>query len=403
MKSPIGFREFVALMAAIMALVALAIDSMLPALPAIGQSLGVLTENNRQFVITSFLFGFGVAQLIIGTLSDRFGRRGLMVASLISFVIVSVIAMLATSYPILIAARIAQGASAAGGRVLVTSIVRDLYAGRTMARVMSLAQMLFLAAPVVAPSIGQGILFVASWRWIFALIGLIGGVVLIWVVLRLPETLAQGQRQSLNIKHLRQNFRRVMTERQSLGYTLASTLLVGALYGFLGSIQQIFQHVFLHPAWLAPVFALMAISMAVGSYFNSSIVESVGMRKISHAALLGFIVFSGAHAALAMVSNETVLRFALLQTAMMVCFILAAGNFSAMAMENLGAMAGTASSCQGFLISMGSVLLGIIIGQSFNNTVVPLYLGCALCSALALVIVIITERGRLFVPHHERA
>lgn len=399
---PIGFREFVSLMAAVMALVALAIDSMLPALPAIGHSLGVANENHRQLVISSFLLGFGVSQLAVGILSDRFGRRGLMLGSLSAFVLFSGIAMLADSFPVLIAARIAQGAAAAGGRVLVTSIVRDLYAGRTMARVMSLAQMMFLAAPVVAPSMGQLILLVASWRWIFFIISVAALIVLAWVIWRLPETLPIHKRQPLGITQLRQNIRTVLVERQSLGYTVASMLIVSGLIGFLNSVQQIFEHVIHHPKWLAPVFALMSLSMAAGSLLNSRFVERIGMRKISHATLLGFIVFSGLHAAFAAVSSESVVRFAILQSGMMICFVLAAGNFSAMAMEHVGAIAGTASSCQSFFISMGSVVIGAIIGQAFNNTVVPLYLGCALCGGLALVVVLVTERGRLFVPHHEQ-
>jgi MFS transporter, DHA1 family, multidrug resistance protein len=399
-REPIGFREFVALIASVMGLVALAIDSMLPALPAIGQSLAIAKETDGQFVIAIFMMGFGGAQLVVGVLSDRFGRRRLMLGSLFAFGLFSVAAAAAPDFQMLLVARFFQGAAAAGGRVLVTSIVRDLYSGRKMAQVMSLAQILFLAAPVLAPAFGQMILWVAHWRWIFIAIGSVAILVLMWVAFRLPETLKIEDRLPLSFQQLKQNFRIVLTERQSLGYTFAATMLVGGLMGFLNSVQPIFSHVFHRLDLLALIFGLMAIGMGAGSYFNARIVEQVGMRKISHAAVIGFVLFSGLHALLALLSPETILRFALLQTGMMICFVLAAGNFSAMAMEHVGRVAGTASSIQGSLTTSGAALLGVIIGQSFDNTVVPLYVGCFIYGIIALGAVLITERGRLFVPHN---
>lgn len=398
-REPIGMREFVGLIAAVMALVALAIDSMLPALPAIGRSLGIAEENHQQFILTAFMVGFGVAQLVIGVLSDRFGRKKLMLGSLLCFGLFSVVAAAAPDFDTLLVARFCQGAAAAGGRVLVTSIVRDLYAGRRMARVMSLAQILFLAAPVVAPAVGQVILWVADWRWIFVSIGLAGLLVLCWVAMRLPETLPPEKRLPLSTIQLAGNFRIVTTERQSLGYTLAATLMVGGLMGFLNSVQPIFEHVFKRPDLLAVIFGLMAIGMGFGSYFNSRIVEKLGMRRISHAALIGFIVSSGLHLALALVSPETLMRFFILHTLMMVCFVLAGGNFGALAMEHMGRVAGTASSLQGFFSTVGAALTGVVIGQAFNNTVIPLYAGCCFFGVLALTVVLVTERGRLFVSH----
>jgi MFS transporter, DHA1 family, multidrug resistance protein len=398
-RETIGFREFVGLMAAVMALVALAIDSMLPALPAIGRALGVAQENQRQYVLTAFMMGFGLAQLVIGILSDWLGRKRLMLGSLLCFGLFSFIAAGAADFEVLLIARFCQGAAAAGGRVLVTSIVRDLYAGRRMARVMSLAQILFLAAPVVAPSVGQAILWLATWRWIFIFIGAVALTVLAWVTVRLPETLPPEKRLPLNARQLKNNLGIVLTERQSLGYTLAATLMVGGLMGFLNSVQPIFEHVFKQPDKLAVIFGLMAIGMGIGSYFNSRIVERVGMRKISHAAIIGFIAMSGLHVTLALLSPETLMRFFILQTLMMMCFVLAGGNFSAMAMEHMGRVAGTASSVQGFFTTVGAALIGVMIGQAFNNTVIPLYAGCCFFSLLSLMVVLITERGKLFVPH----
>ncbi len=393
----VGPREFIGLMAAVMGLVALAIDSMLPALPAIGRSLAVAQESHRQYVLSAFMVGFGVAQLVIGILSDWMGRRRLMLGSLAAFVLFSVAAALAPNFEVLLAARVAQGAGAAGGRVLVTTIVRDLYAGRTMARVMSLAQILFLAAPVVAPTIGQAMLWLAGWRWIFGMIGACAAAVLLWIALRLPETLPPARRLPLNWAQLTASAAVVVGERQSLGYTLALTLVVSGLMAFLNSVQPIFEHALHRPELLAPVFGLMAMGMGLGSYLNSRIVERFGMRKIGHAALLGFIVIAGLHWGVALVVPETVLQFAVLHSLMMLCFVLIGGNFNAMAMEHVGRVAGAASSMQGFTSTIGAALLGALIGQAFDGTVVPLYAGCCMLGCAALGVVFVTERGRLFV------
>jgi MFS transporter, DHA1 family, multidrug resistance protein len=398
-KNVIGFREFIGMIAAVMALTALAIDSMLPALPAIAQSFHLTHETQSQYIFTSLMLGFGLAQLCIGVLSDKFGRRGLMLGSLAAFAIFSFAAAFAPHFYILLIARFFQGAAAAGGRVLVNSIVRDLYAGRKMAQVMSLAQVLFLLAPIVAPSIGQAILQIAPWRWIFIFIGLTALMVLFWVQLRLPETLQLKDRLPLTRKQLVENFRIVATDRQSVGYTLAAALMVGGLFGFLNSVQPIFSHVFKRPDLLGIIFGFMATGMGLSSYFNARIVERFGMRRISHSAVFGFIFFSGLHAVLAFLTPETITRFTILQTLMMMCMMMAGGNFNALAMEHVGKVAGTASSLQGFFTTIGAALIGAVIGQHFNNTVVPLYTGCFIFSLLGLGVVLITERGKLFVQH----
>ena len=181
-----GFVEFVCLIALMMALNALAIDSMLPALPHIGEDLGVANENTRQWVVTAYLLGFGGAQLIYGPLADRFGRKRVLLTGVGIYVLFSLLATLAPSFETLIAARVGQGLGSACTRVLAVSIVRDRYAGRTMARVMSFSFLVFLGVPILAPSIGQLIMLVGPWRWIFAGLGLVGVCLIVWAALRLP-------------------------------------------------------------------------------------------------------------------------------------------------------------------------------------------------------------------------
>lgn len=398
-RAPLRFGEFVALVAAMMSLTALGIDAMLPALPAIGDSLDVAEANHRQFVITAYLIGFAVAQLAYGPLSDRFGRRPVLGIALFAYLVTSALAAISGSFVLLLAARCAMGAGAAGARVVTVALVRDCFAGRAMARVMSLAFMVFMAAPVFAPAFGQGVLWAGgSWRMIFWGIGAISGLVAAWFWLRMPETLAPEARQSLQPRRILGDYATVLRDRCAVGYTLASALLSGGLFGFIGSVQQIMADVFGRPELLTLVFAAVASTMAVGSFLNSRIVMRIGTRRISHSALSALTMLAGIHLAVAASGAESIWSFALLQALMMASFGLATSNFSAMAMERMGAIAGTASSLQGFVVTLGGALIGAQIGQAFDGTTVPLYTGFLVAGVLAFGAVLYAERGRLFRP-----
>lgn len=393
-----GFYSFVTLMAALMATNALAIDAMLPALPEIGDALGIAEPNDRQWIVTAYLLGFGVTQIIYGTLSDRFGRKPILTIGLVIYVAASVLASFAGSFEMMMFARVLQGVGAAATRVLAISIVRDCYSGRDMARVMSLAMIVFLAVPILAPSIGQAILWVAPWRWIFGVLTTFGAVVLVCAALLLPETQHPEDRKPIELRTIYAAFRTTLTTRISVFYMLAMSFVLGGLFGFVNSAQQIFDDVFNKPEWFTTIFALIAMFMAVASLVNARIVVRLGMRRVSHGALLGFIGLTAVHAALAASGHEYIWLFAILQGGTMFCFGLLAPNFNAMAMDPLGHVAGTASSVQGFVTTVGGALLGFYIGQHFNGTVVPLTLGFAICGTIALGMVLIAEKGRLFHP-----
>jgi len=391
-----GFPEFVALIAMMMALNALAIDMMLPALPAIGDALGVITENSRQWVITAYLLGFGGAQIIYGPLADRYGRKPVLMAGLTLYVAFSVLAAFAPSFELLIAARVATGLGAAALRVLAVSIVRDRYSGRTMARVMSLSFLVFLGVPILAPALGQLVLTVAPWPWIFGVLAVAGSAFMIWALIRLPETLHPENRMPIRIGRIAGAFREAVTHRQAIGYTMAMTCITGSLFGFINSSQQIFFDVFNEPGLFTTVFAAIAGSIAVASLLNARLVERLGSRLISHTALLGFIVMSATHAAVALSGHETIWTFAVLQGLTMFCFGLIAGNFGAMAMEPMGHIAGTASSAQGFISTTVGASLGFLIGQQFNGSAAPMTIGFFALGLMALAFVLIAEGGRLF-------
>jgi DHA1 family bicyclomycin/chloramphenicol resistance-like MFS transporter len=393
-----GFREFVGFVAALMAINALAIDAMLPALPQIGDALGVVEENQRQLVITSYLLGFGVAQLFYGPLSDRFGRRPVLLFGLLVYVVASGLSAFSTSLDQMLVARVLQGVGSAATRVLAVSIVRDCYSGRHMARVMSFAFIVFIAVPVIAPSVGQAIVLVAPWEWIFLVLGLFGLTVALWSLARLPETLPPERRTPISVASVLGAFRIVATNRAALGYTLASAAILGALFGFINSAQQIFVEVFGTGAAFPLIFAGIALFIAVSSLVNARIVERVGMRRVSHTAMFGFTGFAALHAAIAWSGHESLAVFVVLQAAMMFCFGLIMSNFSSMAMDPVGRVAGTAASFQGFVTTVIGALLGFYIGQHYDGTAVPLTLGYAGLGALSIAIVLVTERGRLFEP-----
>ncbi len=393
----LSFGAFVAMVAAMMALNAVAIDTMLPALPAIGAALHVASANERQWVITAYMLGFGVAQIVYGTVSDRFGRRPILLIGLTIYVLFSLLCAVTTDFTVLIVSRALQGVGSAASRVIAVSLVRDCYSGRRMARVMSLAFIVFLLTPVLAPALGQLVLLIGQWRWIFALLGLFGVIVLVWTALSLPETLPPERRRAIDPSAVLLSWRMVATDRMSVGYTIALTLLSGALFGFINSVQQIMSEVFAAPTALPIVFAAIGGSMAVGSLINSRIVERVGMRRVSHGALFGFLFFSAAHLFVAGNGWETLASFTVFQVGCMFCFALCGANFGAMAMEDVGSVAGAAASLQGFASTIGGALIGFAIGQRFDGTTVPETMGFILLGLSAAVAVFVAERGRLMV------
>lgn len=395
--APIGFAEFVSLAAALMALTALGIDSMLPALPAIGRSLSA-DGNARQFVVTAFVAGFGVAQLVHGPLADRYGRRRLLLWSLGLYALFNIAAALAGSFAWLLVARIAAGAAIAATRVAVVAMVRDCYHGRAMARVMSIAFIIFMIVPVLAPTFGSAVLLVADWRGIFWTIAGVAAAVFAWFALRMPETLPVADRQPISPARIVRGWALTLGDRWSLGYTLASAALMGALYGYLNSIQQIAFETFAVPRLLPVVFAATAATMAAANLFNARLVMRLGTRAISHGALLVLIVIAGLHVAIIASGHESLPAFMVLQAVAMGCFGLSTSNFSAMAMENMGSIAGVASSVQGFASVTLGVAIGAGIGLAYDGTALPLTEGFLGAGIVALLLAAITERGRLFRP-----
>ena len=396
-----GSREMTAMLAGLMALNAFAIDAMIPALPQIGEALNVAEENDRQLVVIAYFIGFASTQLFWGPLADRFGRKPILAAGIILYGLFATLCAFAGSFPLLIAGRVAMGASAAVTRVLVVAMVRDLFEAEAMARVMSLVFMTFMLVPVLAPNIGWAILQVASWRAIFLVLAVYAATMLVWSSIRLPETLHPEYRRSLKWREMASAIGQTVRERQSLGYTLALTVTFSALIAYISSVQQIIYDVFKAPDLIGPVFAGIAAPMALASWFNSRVVGRFGLRRVGHTAALLLAIVTAIHAAVALSGLETLASFIVLQGLTMACFSLASSNLGTLAMEHMAPIAGTASSVQGVTGTLGAAILGFLIGRSFDGTATPFIVGTAICTSLGFLLIVLTEPRRLFAPMQE--
>ena len=394
-----GFPEFVIVIASIMALNPLAMDMMLPALPDIASTFHVTAANKPQEVLSSFLIGFGIGQFIMGPLSDRFGRRPVLIDGMALYCVGSVLAIMSSSFEMLLLARVLQGLGTSATRVIATSIVRDCYAGRRMASVVSLAMMIFIAVPVIAPSLGEALMALTEWRGIFVVLMLYGVFALIWSAVRLPETLAVNERKSLAIRDVLGAFRQTVTNRQTLGYAVAAGGVQGSLFAFVFSSQQVFTQIYGLGHYFPLAFAAAAIGVAIAGFLNARFVGRIGMRVISHGALVGFVVVAGIMLLAVKMDMLPLVLFVALAALMMFAFGLMFANFTSLAMEPQGKIAGTASSLYGSITTLLGIGIGTTIGQSYDGTLLPFATGFFLCTLASLSVVFFTEKGRLFTPH----
>jgi DHA1 family bicyclomycin/chloramphenicol resistance-like MFS transporter len=396
-----GFAEFVAMMAVLMGLTALSIDVMLPALPQIRDEFGLADPNRQQLVVVSYMVGFAAGQLVHGPLSDWLGRKPLLLAGLAIYAAACFACVVVGSFELFLLARCIQGLANAAPRVVGIAVVRDIYGGRRMSEVMSFVMMVFIVVPVVAPSAGSAFLLVGSWHLIFAFLGAVGVATILWLGFRLPETRGPDKREPLSPSWLAEAFAQTARNRCTLGYTLATGVIFGSMMAYINSAQQVFVEVYALGRMFPLAFSCVAIAMAVASFVNSRLVLSVGMRVISHGAVVGFVVVALVHVSLDLaLGRPPLVVFLLLLAASLFCFGLIMPNFNAIAMEPMGRIAGTASSFIGATTTGLGALIGLYIGQAFDGTVGPLLAGFALCGLVSFGIVLVTERGRLFRPGH---
>lgn len=393
---PLGKRELIALLALLMSLNALSIDAMLPALDIMARELGAADGNDRQLVIAVYTITMGIGCLVPGSFADRFGRRPIILTALAAFSLLSLVTAMLTHFETMLVVRGVTGLLSAGLMVAPVAVVRDLYEGDRMARLMSLISAVFITVPVIAPSLGQAILLVASWRLIFVALATVAALVAVWVWYRLPETLTEANRQQINLPVIASNMKLALMNRQAIGYVLGSMLLMGSVFGYVNSAQQLFQQHFDVGTAFPIVFGGTAAMMAVSNILNSRIVMRFGARRVSHLGVIMFVIVSAVQVWSSYAHPHSLAWFIALMSINLALLGFLGANFGSIAMQPFPQIAGAASSVQTFLRMFGAAMVGAIIGQSYNGTSVPFAWSLLICSSSALLLVLFSERGRLF-------
>lgn len=387
---PISQFEFVAIMAMLFATIAISIDAMLPALPDIAATLTPDAPNAAQLVVTSFVLGMGLGTLFAGPLSDAFGRKRIIMLGSALYALAALACYFAPTLELLLAARIVQGIGAAAPRTVSIAMIRDLYSGRGMARIMSFVMMVFTVIPAVAPLMGQGIIALADWHAIFLAYIAFSAIIMLWMGLRQPETLAVEARRPLQMATLWAATKELGRHRVIVISTLVQALTLGALFATLSSMSGIFEQRFdraeTFPLW----FAFIAVGSMSGSLLNSRIVMSLGMRRVitgTLAAQLCLTVLCLLAIATGLMPEALAFPAHLLWSIGLFAMMgLTMGNLNALAMEPVGHIAGLAASVISSLATVGSVLLAIPVGLAFDGTVIPLLTGVALLVASGLAL-----------------
>jgi DHA1 family bicyclomycin/chloramphenicol resistance-like MFS transporter len=393
----IGETELIWLMALLMALQAFGIDAVLPALDELALDLGVV-GNDRQFVIGIYLLTAGLGALAPGALADRFGRRPVLLTAIGFYIALALACAMAATFEQLLALRAATGFFAAGIVALPPAIIRDRVGGDKMARMMSVIFVIFMLVPAIAPSIGELILMVGTWRTIFVAMAVQGTIIGAWVYFRLPESLDPDNRQPIAPRAIARNMVTALRNRSVIGYVIGSTLVFGALFGFINSSQQMISDGFGRPDAFPIVFGICAGAMGLASWSNSRIVERFGARRVSHTAVFLFITVAAVQVFVAFSGDESLWKFVALMAVNMALLGFIGSNFGSIAMNPFFHIAGAASSVHAFVRMTSAALIGAMIGYAFDGTARPLSLALLASGIACLALVLFSEKGRLFAP-----
>lgn len=380
--------EFILLVALLNAVVAMSIDMMLPAVGIIAAELGASDPNHRQFIITALFMGMTLGTLIYGPASDSIGRKPAIFIGLVIFALGATICLFARSFEILLLGRFIQGLGAASPGFVAMAMVRDGHAGSAMARIMSFVMTVFMLVPILAPSIGQLILFVAHWRAIFVLFLGLAIVAALWLGFRQEETLPKDKRRPYSLRVLADAGYEAARNPVTMGYTFASGFIFSGLVAYLGTSQQIFSEQYQQGALFALWFAGFAVALALAMIVNGRFVMRFGMRKMTRYALYFSTVMSALFVIVAIFYDgmPPLPVFGLYVFLNFFCTGLLFGNYNALALEPVGHIAGMAAALSGFLSSLLSIIGGSLVGQAYHGTVTPLVIGFAIFGALAVLV-----------------
>lgn len=395
-KPALRLPEFVALFSLTTSLIALSIDAILPALGAMGRSLAVGNPNDTQLIVTMFIFGMIFGELFFGPLSDAIGRKKALLLGLAIYGAGTIVAMTATSLEQMLLGRIIQGIGVSGPKIASRALIRDQFEGAAMARIMSFIMMVFILVPMLAPALGQAVLLVADWRAIFNVFLAIAAIVALWMQVRQPETLTRERRIRFSPATILANGLLIVRHGPVMAYTFSAGFVFGALLLYLSTVQAIFVDLYGVGDRFALYFALLALGIGLASFSNSQLVMRYGMHRLAVTALLGLIGFAGVllFVALSQGGVPSFPVFMGLCFAVFFCNGLLFGNLNAMAMQSLGRVAGLGASMIASISSLVAVVLSVVIGRFYDETVVPLTIGFLIAGSCSLFLVLAARRSR---------
>ncbi|MFK5878731.1 MAG: multidrug effflux MFS transporter [Flavobacteriaceae bacterium] len=387
--------EFVALMAALMSIVALAIDAILPALDIIGADIGATNTSDYQLLITMIFLGLGLGSLLFGPLSDSLGRKPIVFMGFGLFIIASIICIYADNLNIMIFGRILQGIALSAPRTISIAIVRDSYSGDYMARIMSFITVIFLLVPIIAPALGKMILVHYNWRAIFYVQLLFSVVVSIWFWFRQPETLHKSYRIRFSKNIFIEGTKELVKYKNTIGYTIISGFITGSFMVYLSTSQQVFQMQYNLADEFPYIFAGLAISVGLATFLNGILVLKYGMRRLVNIASIAFFSISLLYVILFYNSPNPSI-YILLSFFGMQFFAIGFlfGNLRSLAMEPVGHIAGIAAAITGFISTMMAVPISAVIGKYVVGTALPLFVGFSIFGVLSIVILIYLKAFR---------
>ena len=381
-----GPREFVLLMALLTAMSSLAIDLMLPAFAQMRPAFGLDDDSTRlSLTVTLFLMGAGVGHLFYGPIADAVGRKPTLVGSMVLYAAAALVAALAPSLGVLYISRFVWGFAAAGPRTLTQAIVRDRFAGTAMARVMTLIQTVFFIAPIMAPSLGKALVLIGSWRWVMAF-GVVSGLAVVVWSLRLEETLDPAHRRQLRLGSVLAGFRSVVADRTAVGYTLMVTFSFGAFLAYLGSSELIFSDVYDRAGWFLPYFTVAGVVAAAVALSSNRLLHRLHARQLALGAGSAFAAASAALFAVT-IASDGLPPFGVWLVLYSLCNSIHVAVFPSgisLALEPMGAKAGTAASVLGFSTWMLGALLASFTDRAIDGSVMPIGIAYFAYSSIAL-------------------
>ncbi len=389
LKKKLAQFEFVTLMASLMSIVALAIDALLPALETIGIAIGTREPADNQLLITMIFLGLGIGPLIFGPISDSLGRKPIVYMGFLLFVIASFICVFSKSIEMMVIGRILQGVGLSAPRTIAIAMIRDIYEGDYMARIMSFITVVFILVPIIAPALGKFILDRYNWQSIFYIQLVFSVLVSIWFWKRQDETLEISKRIKFTPHIFKDGVIELMKHKTTMGYTLISGFIVGSFMVYLSTSQQIFEQQYHLKDEFPYIFALLAISIGTATFLNGTLVLKYGMEKLVTTSLLAFLGISLLYIVLYYkASNPSIVVLLLFFGMQFFAIGFLFGNLRALAMQPIGHIAGIGAAITGFVSTIMAVPISTYIGKFVISTTLPLFIGFLICSILSMGILV---------------